>query len=151
MNEDTEKAGSRVGASDREVAEADEKLDMALEQNAMPWNRALWFFQRLRDARLFFHLMMKNSIEWESELRAAEKKWEGVSQAQHTAVCSWSRGNNDRTSSHQGQRYSWQPGRIGKMGKKGGTVGSIKIAKEFLGGSCGTIRSLRLDWSDILS
>ena len=63
VSEDMEKSRSRVGAflnkygaSDRDVAEEDETIDAALAQDAMA-------AEQVRDARLFYHLMMQKQME----------------------------------------------------------------------------------------
>ena len=49
-------------ACDREVAEADEKMDLAMEQ---------W-----RDARVFYHLMMKTAMEKRKRIEGhGKKRW----------------------------------------------------------------------------
>ena len=50
-------------------------------------------------------MMEKNGKGRVSELRAAEKELEEVDQIQHSAVFSWSCGNNDGTSNDQRHIY----------------------------------------------
>ena len=62
VKEDTEKGRSLVkealkhfAGSDREVTDADERLEKVLEQNAMAC-------EQLREERLFHHLMVKKAM-----------------------------------------------------------------------------------------
>ena len=113
--ENMEKACSRVGerdaANDREVAEADEKTEMAMEHS--------------RAARFFHQLVMKNDMEGEKRTESHGKS-AGRGFAQCTVVCSWKCGNSNRTFNDQ-DKINRLAERITKVktvqGGKGGREG----------------------------
>ena len=78
MNDETEKAQKRAKeastqnvAGYREVAEADETLDVVIGQNAMAAAQSSVASESLRGARLFYHWMMKKK-PWKEKAR---EKW----------------------------------------------------------------------------